>query len=197
MFFLSLIPSDFFLHFFYTSILFSGVFLWDFYVGKLWFFAWISIFVLSLCLFFSWKFVCFILFQFACAFLFYYYFPIPVPILMRKGNQWCRFGLDGELGRIWEELGKGNQIENILSEKTCFQFFKKIYFIFNNIHVCVYLQGSVLLCWAYKVLLATYVCAGNQVHPLCKSNMHFQLPNHLSRFYSSTFKICSKNIYLN
>lgn len=51
---------------------------------------------------------------------------MPVSILMRKGKKWCRFGLDGELGRIWEDLGKGNQIENILSEKVFFQFFKKV-----------------------------------------------------------------------
>lgn len=146
MFFLSLIPSDFFLHFFYTSILFSDVFLWDFCVCKLWFFAWISIFMLFLCLFFSWKFVCFILFQFACAFLFYYYFSIPVSILMRKGNQWCRFGLDGELGRIWEELGKGNQTENILSEKKHAFNFSRRFILFLTIYMCVYLCKALGFC---------------------------------------------------
>lgn len=119
---------------------------------EVWVFASIRIFMPFLCLLFSWKFVCFILFQFTCTFLFYYYFSIPVSILMRKGKKWCRFGWDGELGTIWEKLGKENQVENISSEKTCFQFFKKVHFICNNMHVCEFVQGSVLSSQGYKGL---------------------------------------------
>jgi hypothetical protein len=85
-------------------------------------------------------------------------YSMPISTLLRQGKKWCRFGLGGELEKIWEKFRKGKP-NSEYKKKIYFRFLKAIYFIFNK--VCVY--GSAVVC------PHEYRCLGGQIYFIPRS----------------------------